>query len=58
MKFWDDIEVLMLLGIFKLDTVWLFSFVTFHDDVIQKVIKIIEFGKKLLKDDEITFYDV
>ena len=39
-------------------TVWLFSFATFHDDVIQKVIKIIEFWKKFLKDYENTFYNI
>ena len=39
-------------------TVWLFSFVTFHDDIILKVIEIIEFWKKFLKDYENTFYNI
>ena len=39
-------------------TVWLFSFATLQDDVIQKVFKIILFWKKFKKDYEITFYNI
>ena len=42
----------------KWATVWLFLFVTFHDNIILKVIEIIEFWKKILKDYENTFYNV
>ena len=43
-------------GIFT--TVLFISFATFHEDVTQKVIKIIEFWKKFLKDSVNAFYDM
>ena len=33
----------------RITTVWLFLFATLQDDIIQKVIKIIKFWKKVLK---------
>ena len=45
-------------GFISRSTVWLFSFATLQDDIIQKVIKIIEFWKKFLKDYENTFYNI
>ena len=35
----------------------MFPFVTFHDDILQKVINIIEFSEKFLKAYENTFYN-
>ena len=39
-------------------TVCFISFATFDDDVTLKVLKIIKFGKKFLKDDCLAFFQV
>ena len=41
-----------------INTVCFFSFGIFYDDITQKVLKIIEFGKKFLKDIGNAFCDV
>ena len=42
---------------FKSLTVCFISTVTFHDGITQKVIKIIQFCKKSLKDNALAFYN-
>ena len=42
----------------RCDTVWFISFATFHEDVNPKVIKIIEFWKKFLKNSVNAFIDM
>ena len=39
-------------------TVCFFTFVKFYDDVIQKLVEIIDFRKKFLEDMRDAFYDV